>query len=342
MNELISVIVPIYNVEKYLPRCVESIQRQTYQNIEIILVDDGSPDHCPEMCDRFAKQDSRIRVVHKRNGGLSDARNAGIEAAKGEYLLFVDSDDYISDAMIEKMHCRIIRDRSDMAVCNIDIVDENGESLGIDAFQVENAVIEEPQFWSEMYGTNEIYGTNYRFCVVAWNKLYARRLFRDVRYDAGKLHEDEFVLHRLVSKCERISFLSEKLYSYRQREQSIMGSRYTLRRMDAAEAIIQRSMYFRQRGWQNLAEMALTRSIWAVMKAYAMPEHREEAWKKRINELHKEFRAAYIRIATGKGASRHFIVSSFPFYLSPFAYKADREIKQWCKSFISRKKTADR
>lgn len=334
MNELISVIVPIYRVEKYLSKCVESIQQQTYKNIEIILVDDGSPDHCPQMCDRFAKEDPRIKAIHKSNGGLSDARNAGIEAANGEYLVFVDSDDYISDVMIERLYRRIIQDQSDMAICNIDFVDENGKSLGIDTIQVENTTVEEPQFWREMYGTNEVYGTSYKFCVVAWNKLYARKLFQDVRYDVGKLHEDEFILHKLVSKCGKISFLSERLYCYRQREQSIMNSRYTIKRMDAAEARIQRSTYFWQRGWQNLAEMALTRSIWAIMKAYAMPEHRETAWKNRINELHKDFRAAYLQIASGKEASLRFRVNYFPFYISPFAYKVNCETKLKVKKLL--------
>ena len=345
MSDLISVVVPIYNVEAYLSECVESIQRQTYQNIEIILVDDGSPDHCPEMCDQFAKKDSRIKVIHKKNGGLSDARNAGIEVANGDYLLFVDSDDYISNVMIERMHCRIIQDQSDMAICNFEYVDEKGESLGINKL-VENVTVAEEQFWREMNQTHEVYGNNYVFCVVAWNKLYARKLFKGVRYDVGKCHEDEFILHKLVSKCEKISLLSEKLYCYRQRAQSIMNSKYTMKRMDCAEAMIQRSIYLHQRGWQDLAEWTLTRSIVYIMKGYAMPEHREKAWKKRINELHKAFRAAYIQIATGKGASWRFRVNSLSFYLSPFIRKHIIKIKSGIKStgariFSAMKKMVD-
>lgn len=321
MDDLISVIVPVYNVEKYMSKCVESIQRQTYQNIEIILVDDGSPDHCPEICDQFAKEDSRIKVIHKKNGGLSDARNAGIEVANGEYLAFVDSDDYISREMIEKMYCRIIRDQSDMAICNIDFVDENGNLLNSNTIQVDNMTVEEPRFWRELYGVN------YTYCIVAWNKLYAKKLFKDVRYDVGKLHEDEFIIHKLVSKCEKISFLSEKLYCYLQREQSITNSEYTVKRMDVAEAVIHRSLYFQQRGWQELAELALTRSIGFIMKGYNMPEHSEECWKLRIKELHKIFREAYTKIASSKTASLRFRVNAFTFYLSPFAYKLTHTIK---------------
>lgn len=322
MNELISVIVPIYNVEKYLPKCIESIQRQTYQNLEIILVDDGSCDRCPGICDKFAKDDSRIKVIHKKNGGLSDARNMGIEVANGKYLAFVDSDDYISQDMIKKLYCAIIRDNSDMAICNIEYIDENNNPLNSNAIHVLDMTVEELGFWTKLY---EGY---YTYCVVAWNKLYSKNLFVNTRYDVGKLHEDEFIIHKLVSKCKKISFLSEKLYYYLQREQSITRSEYTIKRMDAAEALICRSIYFWQRGWQYFAELALTRSIGFIMKGYNMPEHSEECWKLRIEELHKIFREAYTKIASSKTASLRFRVNAFTFYLSPFAYKVTHTVNQ--------------
>ena len=127
MNSLISVIVPIYNVEKYLDRCVESIINQTYKNLEIILVDDGSPDNCTQMCDDYAKKDSRIRVVHKENGGLSDARNAGMEVATGEYVSFIDSDDYISLDFYETLFQTMIDNDSDIVECSVVKFYENGK-----------------------------------------------------------------------------------------------------------------------------------------------------------------------------------------------------------------------
>lgn len=126
MNPLISVIVPIYNVEKYLARCVDSIVNQTYKNLEIILVDDGSPDRCPKMCDDYAEKDSRIKVVHKKNGGLSDARNAGMAVATGEYISFIDSDDYVSDDFFECLLDVMNKENSDIAECSVVKLYEDG------------------------------------------------------------------------------------------------------------------------------------------------------------------------------------------------------------------------
>ena len=122
---LISIIVPIYKVEKYLKKCIQSIMNQTYLNFELILVDDGSPDDCPMICDNYAKLDNRIVVLHKQNGGLSDARNAGLDVARGEYIGFVDSDDFIANNMYEKLLSGLLAEDADMAVCNFSYVDEN-------------------------------------------------------------------------------------------------------------------------------------------------------------------------------------------------------------------------
>ena len=128
---MISVIVPIYNVEKYVNKCVGSIVNQTYTNLEIILVDDGSPDRCPEICDEWAKKDSRIKVIHKKNGGLSDARNAGMKIASGDYIAFVDSDDWIAPEMYERLLMAIKNDNSDIAACAVKMVWEDGSSRTI-------------------------------------------------------------------------------------------------------------------------------------------------------------------------------------------------------------------
>lgn len=129
MDKLISVIVPIYNVEKYLTKCIESIINQTYENLEIILVDDGSPDNCPIICDEYAKRDSRVKVIHKKNGGLSDARNAGLDIATGEYIMFIDSDDFVEIDMMESMMNNMIDNNVDLVVCNIKYIYDNSEKV---------------------------------------------------------------------------------------------------------------------------------------------------------------------------------------------------------------------
>ena len=125
-NLLVSVIVPIYNVEKYLRKCVDSILNQTYKNLEIILVDDGSPDNCGNICDEYALSDSRIRIIHKKNGGLSDARNAGLDIARGNYILFVDSDDYIDETMVEKLYEALEKEKAEMSLCSFVYVNDDG------------------------------------------------------------------------------------------------------------------------------------------------------------------------------------------------------------------------
>lgn len=250
-KDLISVIVPVYKVEKYLTKCINSIISQTYKNIEIILVDDGSPDLCPQICDGWAERDKRIRVIHKKNGGLSDARNAGIENAQGNYLVFVDSDDYIDRMMIEKLYVRIKKEHSELALCGVYRVDyEKGERME-PFLDFENSVWSQKDFWDYYYkkSTGSL--------AVAWNKLYLARLFRKERYDIGRIHEDEFIIHRLIAQCKRISVISDRLYYYVQRQGSITHQEHLLQKFDAVEAALNRSQWFIEKRYFNYAFMNL-------------------------------------------------------------------------------------
>lgn len=246
MKPLISVIVPIYNVEKYLPRCVESILGQTYENLELILVDDGSTDRSGEICDTYLKKDKRIKVLHKANGGLSDARNAGIEIAHGKYFSFVDSDDYIAVNMLERLYDGAISENADLTICGFQAVDESGtpivnmSSAGLRSGSYDKLDIFRESGYSD--------GWNY---IVAWNKLYDQKLFNAVRFQKGKLHEDEFIFHWILDQCEKIVVLEEKLYYYLQRAQSITTDNYSIRRLDAVEANLLRCKYYQKRGMKE-------------------------------------------------------------------------------------------
>lgn len=246
MKHLISVIVPIYNVEKYLSRCIDSILAQTYQNFELILVNDGSTDNSGQICDAYLKKDERIEVLHKANGGLSDARNAGIEKARGAYFLFVDSDDYIAADMLERLYGGLIRENADLAMCGFQAVDESGASV----VDMSSAGLK-----SGSYNKDDIFeesgradGWNY---IVAWNKLYKKKLFDTVRFEKGKLHEDEFIFHLILDQCKKIVVLEEKLYYYLQRAQSITTNSYSVRRLDAVEANLLRCKYYQKRGMKE-------------------------------------------------------------------------------------------
>lgn len=235
MKPLISVIVPIYNVEQYLCRCVECLTAQTYKNLEIILVDDGSPDNCPQFCDEYAKKDSRIKVIHKKNGGLSDARNAGMKVATGEYISFIDSDDYVSNDFIETLYNAILSENSDIVECSVvkfyedEHFDEYKDDLKITSFNTEESL-------SKLIAENP-------FKQHVWNKLYKSDLVSGVPYAVGKLNEDEFWTYQIFGQAKKVTRVNKTMYYYFQRQSSIMGNTYNLRRLDALEGKANRQKY---------------------------------------------------------------------------------------------------
>ena len=249
---LISVIVPVYKVEKYLNRCVKSIIGQTYENLEIILVDDGSPDRCPVMCEAWAEKDSRIKVIHKSNGGLSDARNAGMEVANGELMGFVDSDDWIAPDMYQCLYATMKADNSDIATCGVEMVWEDGTlsrmltktgSCVLNREEAMRALIEES--WLKQ---------------PVWYKLYKADTIRNILFPAGKYHEDAFWSYQAIGAAERVSVTDHVGYYYWQRNESIMGEKYSLKRLDAIEALEQRQDYL-ESNFPNLAAKARC-SLW--------------------------------------------------------------------------------
>lgn len=249
---LISVIVPVYKVEKYLNRCVESIIVQTYSNLEIILIDDGSPDECPSMCDNWAKKDSRIKVIHKTNGGLSDARNAGIEVATGELIGFVDSDDWIAPDMYQHLYEAMQADDSDIAACGVEIVWENGNVSQM-LTKSGNCVLNKEKAMKALIEESWIKQP-------VWYKLYKTDLIRNILFPIGKYHEDVFWSYQAIGAAERVSVTDRIGYYYWQRSGSIMGEAYSLKRLDAIEALEQRQDYL-EKTFPNLALMARC-SLW--------------------------------------------------------------------------------
>ena len=213
MNSLISVIVPIYKVEKYLRKCIESILSQTYTNLEIILVDDGSPDKCGEICDEYEKKDSRIKVIHKKNGGLSDARNAGLDIMAGNYVAFVDSDDWIEPQMYEHLLAKLHYFHADISIGGVSCdLDDNG------IINTEKIVSYDSAPFSE--GNVETMHRFFTTSWAAWDKLYKADLFRDIRYPVGEINEDEAIVLQLLSKCTRVCYTNEVFYHYMRRPSS--------------------------------------------------------------------------------------------------------------------------
>lgn len=278
----ISVIVPVYRVEDYLDRCVESILSQTFTDFELILVDDGSPDHCPAMCDSWAKKDSRIKVIHKENGGLSDARNVGFEASCGEWISFVDSDDYVHPAMLQALYDAVQKFKVKVSICGFKRT--QGESLE-----------ENPDLAANLWSAEDLYMQRNVNATVAWGKLYHCSVV--LPYPVGKLHEDEFVTYRILFACEQIAVLDAELYGYYQNPNSIMGSRWNPRHLHELVAMKEQCDFFEENGFTALFKKrardfvkAAKNTIENIKNANATAQYQEE-----IDWLIKKGRRMLIR-----------------------------------------------
>lgn len=257
MKELVSLIVPIYKVEKYLERCIESIVTQSYENIEIILVDDGSPDRCPVICDEWAGKDSRIQVIHKKNGGLSDARNAGLKAASGNYVAFVDSDDYIHPQFVEILYYIMKQHNGDVAACEYKQVSEDSSPELVSDICCEDIQIKE---------ISEV--TPAAVGVQAWNKLYKKSLFDKIQFPVGKIHEDVGIWWEMAYYAERIVAIPEKLYFYCENPASIMRKSYTMKHMDLVDVLYMQYTRFKMLSEEDYAGKVLIECLNAYPGLY--------------------------------------------------------------------------
>ena len=259
----ISVIVPVYRVEKYLSDCIESILNQTFADFELILVDDGSPDRCGEICDEAAKHDTRVHVIHQKNAGLSAARNAGIEIARGSWLSFVDADDFVALNFLEALHKAATRAQADCAVCSFYLTDSTGARIEASyPVEVENSV---RTGLSMLETLQEQLNVPY---IVAWNKLYRRELFETLRYPVGRQNEDVFVFAELFDTAKTVACIADKLYFYRQHANSIMGSPVTLRNLDEMWGYESCFDYFAAHGLERLLPYAQKRMFGKLTGVY--------------------------------------------------------------------------
>ena len=293
LQEKISVIVPIYNVDKYLVECIESILNQTYKNLEIILVDDGSTDDCGKICDYYKKKDERVFVIHKENGGLSDARNVGIDIASGKYLTFIDSDDKISFDMIEYLWKKMVSENAEMSVCQCDYIDEMGN------------IFENNKNFNDLLivGSEnciKVFLSNPEFNTVAWGKLYKREFWQNVRYPVGKYHEDIFTTYRLVDLCSKIVIGKEKKYLYRKRRTSISRHEFSSKHLDAVEGAECRADYIEKK-YKSLSNLArrtiITASNHCTLKMI-QEGCKEEKYIEFLSEKYKKYSRNYLLCST--------------------------------------------
>ncbi|UQZ34398.1 glycosyl transferase family 2 [Paenibacillus sp. PK3_47] len=252
MKPEISIIVPIYKVEMYLKKCVDSILSQTFRDFELILVNDGSPDKCGEICDYYKELDPRVTVIHKQNGGLSDARNYGIEIAKGKYIGFVDSDDWIEPDMYESMHGLITAHKADIVVCG--------------HYEVQDGVYLDKEFTHEVrvYNNQEAFKKlleDTEIKNLAWDKLYRAELFKKVRYPVGRYFEDMFATFKLFLQADKVVSLDSPKYLYLRRGDSITGEMNNAKYYDRICAWQELYEAIKDKDYPEAVEKSLARNV---------------------------------------------------------------------------------
>jgi glycosyltransferase involved in cell wall biosynthesis len=277
MNPVITVIVPVYRVEKYLKNCTDSLLTQTYPDLDILLIDDGSPDRCGAICDELAAGDRRIRVIHKENGGLSDARNAGIEAAAGEWITFVDSDDTVTPVYIETLY-RLTQLPEKPLITSVQLlsVDENGQTIGLAGAETSVRTFTRTEALTAICYNRELTNS-------ACGKLFHKSLFSDIRFPKGKLYEDLGVFYRLADLSPSVAATSAREYRYLQRTDSIMHTRFSPRHL-AALHFTEDILAFYQKRWPELVPAAEYRVCVAAFEVIQKTDRRQKDMEPSVRE----------------------------------------------------------
>ncbi|MFW5787671.1 MAG: glycosyltransferase family 2 protein [Halanaerobiales bacterium] len=270
MSELISVIVPVYKVEDYLQQCIDSLRNQTYENLEIILVDDGSPDKCGEICDHYAEVDDRVKVIHKENGGVSRARNAGLEIAEGEYISFLDSDDWVEPDYINILYKLLKNHNVDISICNY--VKTDGDDVSLVKSKGDTYI------YSGIEALNGLYGEDMIQMNVCWGKLFKKSLFLYNKFPDGKIFEDILIMHNLYYDSEKIIVTTQELVYYRQREKSFTKKRHTIKmKLDMLEAFKERKNFFQSKRLSELAKVTWKNYLYFLPEIYENKSENEFA-----------------------------------------------------------------
>lgn len=309
---MISVVVPIYNVAQYLPDCISSILAQNIADIDVILVDDGSTDNCGVLCDQYAKRYSNVNVIHQKNAGLSAARNAGIEAAKGEFITFVDSDDMLAEGFI--------RTALEMAkIYQADFIAFSHVRCEADARWPMKCQSQSENFETHVYGESVQKMQNFligaEIGTTAWAKVYRRELFETIRYPVGKYHEDVFTTYKVVDKAHRIVTTSQVGYLYRKSPNSITTSGFSMKRLDSVEGKLQQ-LAFIQKNYPDLQKEAETGVIYACnqcMMLMAQAEYKNKETLEGFQELYRKYGRSYLKApvsAKGKMLARVAMVNA--------------------------------
>jgi len=289
MQDLISVIIPIYNVEQYLERCVKSVQNQTFTNLEIILVDDGATDSSGAICDRLAESDRRIKVIHQENAGLACARNSGLEIYTGDYVCFIDSDDYIHPEYIRYLHRLCVDNCCKMAYCESVTTHEDSYQSSLDLVK--------PYVVFESHDLlNLFFGPDHSTIVVAWNKLIRRDVVGNVRFEPGIIHEDEATTFKFIYNAGRVTYTKNVLYYYFSREDSITGQPFGVRNLDILKGYENRLKFYGEKGETDLLRKEYAFYLSAILINYYKVSKQIDNNELILKNLKKRYRQIYNEI----------------------------------------------
>lgn len=286
VKPVVSVIIPVYHVEAYLGRCVDSVLAQSLRNIEIILVDDGSTDGCPAICDEYARRDNRVTVIHQKNTGLGGARNAGLDAVRGEHIAFVDADDFIDPAMFEQMLVSLHKENADLCICGFKKVTE-------DSLRAAEKSAVSFQIVTGMQALEKLYTGDYVYYTIACNKLFKRTLFDTIRFPEGKLFEDGYAAFRYYYASSRVVCLPDCFYFYFLRGNSITTAALTVKNLDGIDADRDSLEFLKEKGLTDLVVKAQTKYAGAIINNLKRFDLKEKDIRLKFTAVNRDFRRLY-------------------------------------------------
>ena len=306
--EKISVIVPVYNVEKYIDRCVQSLFDQAYENIEIVLINDGSTDRSGEMCDEYAKKDSRVKVLHQKYNGVADARNKGVAMATGEYIIFLDGDDEADKEYVSKLYTTLKENDLDIAQCCLLRI-RNGEP--INKLEVKEGV----RIFNGMEMQMKTFDRDRYFCNVVCGKLFKKELFEGLSFPYGRINEDESMIYLLTFKSKRVGIIDDYLYYYHYNGDSITEKKYNIHRLDAFYMLEEKFAFYKERGLEAFANKVANEyfSQMSVVFCHKKEEIADDynAIKKKAREIYKKDRREILNRAKLRIDRRVFCLLSY-------------------------------
>lgn len=289
MKPLVTVVIPVYNISEYVAKCLESVVKQDYENLEIIVVDDGSTDESGKICDKFALKDSRVKVFHRKNQGLSEARNFGISKAQGKYVALVDGDDFVKKDFVKVMVNAAEKTGAGVVICGFDETVREEETLSGKKAAIKLLTEQE------------------NMEIVAWNKLYRRELFEDIKYPAGEKYEDSLTTYKILAKAEKVAYVPKSLYCYVKRPGSIMSEAKLVERLSARQRAADEAVkYFRNEAdLRQAAEIAVLTAKYAFMDAAA---------KKKLDKNYYILNAEWIKKYKLEFKKNKFMTKKLKFY----------------------------